>query len=120
MRFPPANLARKTAIQPSRSSFDVLLGGHPSVVDSSTAANSSRSPSARGQQRSPGQALQFLERESRHKLVCEEPTRRDVDHREIGVEALHHADPGERISTAEHDLRFPALREVLHHHPYVL
>src|ERR1700693_2418314 len=120
MSFPPTRSVRKTTIQPSRSSFGVLLGGHSSVIDSSTAANSSRSPGARGQQRHSGETLQLVERKPRYQAACDEPARSDFDHREIGVDPLHHADSGERISAALYDLGPAFFGEMLHHHAHVL
>ena len=44
----------------------------------------------------------------------------DVDHRQIGVHALHRADRGQRVGAALHQLGCAVLRSVLHHHPQPL
>ena len=44
------------------------------------------------------------------------PSRRDVDHREVGVDAVDAADAGQRIGAALDDLALALLGQVLHHH----
>src|SRR5712691_789006 len=98
------------------------IGMYPvekSVLDSFAAAHSSCSPVSRGQQRHSGEALQLVEGKPWHQAARYETARRDVDHGEVGIDALDHADAGKRISAALDDLRLSALGEMLHHYPHV-
>ena len=66
------------------------------------AVAATRRPCARRvDQRHAGQLLQFVERQARRRSRrTREPSRRDVDHREVGVDAVDAADAGQRIGAA--------------------
>src|SRR5690348_1560507 len=79
-----------------------------------------RGRSSSGQERHSGEPPQLVEGKPLDQAARRQPTPRDVDYSKVRVDALHHADAGERIAAFRDDFRFAALGEMLHHHPHVL
>ncbi len=61
--------------------------------------------------------LQLIERQSRHHFAHRKAAVGDVEHREIGIDAIDGADRGERISAAAHQPAVAGFGLVLHDDP---